>query len=119
MCERRHGASLARHILPRCRGGLAVTCLDKRGYYSLLEIRLLTSCMGANPCLKDVTCLAALLRYFNFTLEHLAEDLITYLALAGCSRMHFWWAEGKVILLPKMFGCHRGQRCPLLWHAEV
>jgi len=33
--------------------------------------------------------------------------------------MHFWWAEGKVILLPKMWGCHCGQRCLLSWHAEA
>lgn len=45
--------------------------------------------------------------------------VIANLAFAGCSRVHFQWAEGKVILLPKMFGRPCGQCYPLLGHAEA
>lgn len=47
--------------------------------------------------------------YVHLQVSTESEYALTYLAFAGCSRVHFWWAEGKAILFPKMFGCHCGQ----------
>lgn len=71
------------------------------GLPSLLEIWLLTSCGPASCCLKDLTCLTALLMHFVFCLEHLAEKFTMYLVFVDCTRIHFGELRTRLCCLLK------------------